>query len=140
MRRNNLRGKWFGPNAPHVNWHTVAFLKEDLWCCVTKRSSKVMELFFGSVEMFCTAKGGVIYGNRLGGNLHAKVRDDDVRGVIAGTVEDILGLQVTVDNVVLVQILNAREDTAENAYGICLGELSALYYSLKEFTPSRKFE
>ena len=74
------------------------------------------------------------------GDLHAKVRNDDIRFFIAGTVEDILGLQVTVDNVVLVQILNTGEDAAENAYGICLGELSALYYALKEFTPSRKLE
>jgi hypothetical protein len=99
-----------------------------------------MELFFRSVEMFCTANGGVIYGVKLRGNLHAKIRDDDIRVVIAGTVEDILGLQVTVDNVVLVQIPNTREDTAEHVYGICLGELPALYYSLKEFTPGRKLE
>lgn len=89
---------------------------------------------------FALQRGGVIYGNKLRGNLHAKVGDDDIRVVIAGTVKDILGLQVTVDNVVLVQILNAGEDTAENAYGICLGELSALYYPLKEFTPGRKLE
>lgn len=100
-----------------------------------------MELFFGSVEMFCTAKGGVLFtAINQRGNLHAKVCDDDIRVFIAGTVEDILGLQVTVDNVVLVQIPNTREDAAENAHGICLGELSALYYSLKEFTPGRKFE
>lgn len=63
-----------------------------------------MELLFRGVEMFRTVNRDVIYGNKLGGNLHAKVRDDDIRVVIAGTVEDILGLQVTVDNVVLVQI------------------------------------
>ena len=99
-----------------------------------------MELFFRCVEMFRTANGDVIYGDKLRGNLHAKVRDDDIRVVIAGTVEDVLGLQVTVDNVVLMQIPNTREDTAKHAYSICLGELSALYYSLKEFTPGRKLE
>jgi hypothetical protein len=99
-----------------------------------------MELFFRSMEMFRTADGHVIYDDKQCRNLHAKVRDYDIGVVITGTVEDVLGLQVAVDNVVLVQILNTRKHTADHAYGIRLGELSALYYSLKEFTSGGKLE
>ena len=53
--------KWFVPNAPHVDWLPMTFLKKDLRCCVAKRAGEVMELFLGSVEMFRTARRGVSF-------------------------------------------------------------------------------
>lgn len=73
-------------------------------------------------------------------NLHSKVCNNNATVRALGTVEDVLRLEVTMDNVVGVEISDAVEDGTDHLDGVTLGKLATLGDAGKELAPDGQLE
>ena len=64
----------------------------------------------------------------------AEVNDLDLIELLVGLKKDILGLQITVDDVSLMAVVDAREDLLHEDGGVALAELSTLQDLVEELT------
>ena len=121
----------------------MAVLQEDFWCDVGQTSGYGMQLLFTRMEMLRTRiTKGKLKDKRAtpAVDLHSEISDNNITVSLLLPVEYVLGFEVSVHDVVLVEIMNTFEDGANNGDGVLLGEFALLQNALKEFAAGRQLE
>jgi hypothetical protein len=105
-------------HGPHVDRLAVALAVHDLGGSVAERARHGLQ-------------GLLLASQRLG---NTKVGEDEVRVGVFGDVDEVLGFQISVDNVVVVQVVNSGENLLDRLRGIFLSEPALLANSVKELS------
>lgn len=73
-------------------------------------------------------------------DLHPKVSNDEPAVCVFGAIEDVFRLEVTMDNVMRMEVGNTVEDGTNDPGSIGLGKLAALCDALEKLASNSKFE
>lgn len=102
----------------------MSLLRKDLWSSIAKGATDIRQHLVLGLEV-------------LG---DSKVDEHDIGVLLLCPVEDVLWLDVSVHNVVVVQILDRREHCSDCSAGVALGEPASLEDPVKEFSAAGLFE
>lgn len=94
----------------------------------------MLQLLFGRMEMFGTIDYQRLPAGKRKQDAHSEISDDDVGIGSFRSIEDVFWFEISMADIMVVEILDAGDDGAEDSHCIEFGELAAFGDPLEEFS------